>query len=466
MEKLRQPIVTILGHVDHGKTTLLDAIRKTSFAKREAGGITQSIGASEVQTKEGKRITFIDTPGHAAFSKMRSQGAKVADIAVLVVAADDGVKPQTKEALTHILEAGIPYLVAVTKIDLPSASLETVKGQLEKEGVLFEGRGGDVPLVGVSGKTGEGVDELLEVINLMAEVNEIKADEKGSLEAVVIETSKDRRGSLVSVVVRNGTLRVRDEIKADGIVARVRGLFDWQQKPVKEVLPGQPALILGFSELPPVGSMISYSGVEVVLGERRRKVKEKRGSVKEEGQILLVVKSRNAGSLEAVMAGLPKEVSVVSSGVGEVSENDVFLAKASGAYIFTFGAKVSPAVSRLAATEGVRLESFDIIYKLFERLEELIEEGKRKILGRAQILASFPFDDKKIAGCRILQGKIKKNDLLILTRGEKEIGEVRVISLKKQKDEVNEVKEGEEFGVLFMPQLDFEKGDVLISVEK
>src|SRR3990172_5876534 len=208
MEKgqTRPPIATVLGHVDHGKTTLLDAVRKTNVASREAGGITQSIGASQVTTKEGKKITFIDTPGHAAFTNMRSRGAKVADIAVLVVASEEGVKPQTKEALQIIKEAKVPYMVAATKIDLASADPDAAKEQLEKEGVSFEGRGGDVPFVALSAKTGKGIEELLETLSLVSEVHDIKADSQGELEAVVLETSKDKRGLLVSVVVRNGTL--------------------------------------------------------------------------------------------------------------------------------------------------------------------------------------------------------------------------------------------------------------------
>ncbi|MEJ2441604.1 MAG: GTP-binding protein, partial [Patescibacteria group bacterium] len=321
MKKVRPPIVTVLGHVDHGKTTLLDALRKTSVARKEAGGITQSTGASVVTTKEGKKITFIDTPGHAAFAEMRSRGAQLADIALLVVAADDGVKPQTIEALKYIKEAKIPFIVVISKIDI-SPSIVPIKGQLEKEGVLFEGRGGDTPLVALSAKTKKGIDELIEMITLVSEVNEIKADEGGELEAIVVETGKDTRGPTASVVVREGTLSVRDEILMDGIECRVRGLFNYEGKSVKKVLPGEPALVLGLKELPPVGTKVtSLKGGETKKDEVIKK-DAKQSSV-EEGQIAVVLKARSAGALEALLVNLPKDVVVVNSGVGPVNESDV-----------------------------------------------------------------------------------------------------------------------------------------------
>jgi translation initiation factor IF-2 len=269
---LRPPIVSVLGHVDHGKTTLLDYIRKTSVAEKEVGGITQSTGASKVKTKDGKEITFIDTPGHAAFSNMRSRGAKVADIAILVVAADDGVKPQTKEALEYILSSQIPFIVAATKTDLSSSSVDNVRNQLEKEGVSFEGRGGEIPLVVVSGKTGKGVDDLLEVVGLVAELHEIKGNTNDDLQAVVIETGKDKGGPTVTVVVRNGSLKVGDQVIAETTKAKIRGLFDFKGKSVKSCLPGDSCLILGFSELPPVGSRVweeQEEGGKIIFADKK-----------------------------------------------------------------------------------------------------------------------------------------------------------------------------------------------------
>ena len=468
MEKPRQPIVTVLGHVDHGKTTLLDVIRKTSVAQKETGGITQGIGASTITTKEGKNITFIDTPGHAAFAKMRSRGAKLADIAILVVAADDGVKPQTKEAIEYIKKAGIPFIVAITKIDISSASVESVKGQIETEGVLFEGRGGDIPLVLLSSKENKGINELLEMIILVSDVNEIKADEKADLEAVVIETNKDARGLLVSVVVRNGTLSVRDEISTDETSCRIKGLFNKEGKPIKKVLPGEPVLILGFKELPLIGTKVRFAteGKKDKAAGKGKTLGAKPLTVKD-GQVAAVFKAKSAGVLEALLSNLPADAIVVSSGVGPINESDVFFAKSAGvAHIFGFEVKTPLSVKKLAETEGVKIEFFDIIYKLFERLEELIKEGQSEILGKAEIVASFPFNNKKVAGCKVVSGKIGIKDMIVLMRKDSEIGEARVVSLRKEKKAIQEAKEGEEFGAILSPQLDFEKGDMLVSVKQ
>ncbi len=460
MKKSRPPIVTVLGHVDHGKTTLLDAVRKTRVAAKEAGGITQSIGASVVTTKENKKITFIDTPGHVAFSQMRSRGAKVADIAILVVAADDGVKPQTKEALKHITQAKIPYIVAITKIDLPNADVDSVRGQLEKIGVLFEGRGGQVPQLAVSAKTGEGLEALLEMVVLVAEVNEIGADAKGELEAVVIETSKDKRGPVASVIVRNGTLSVAQEIVAAGIRAKIKGLFDDRGKRVKKITPGYPGQILGFGELPPVGSKVGLLGKELEIQRKEKKALERK--VKE-GEIPLIIKAQTKGSLEAILENLSGKAVVISSGVGEVNESDIFLAKPAEAYVFAFETKIPSTVAKLAETEGVSVEKFEVIYKLLERVEELVKKGEKQILGKAKILASFLYNKRKVAGCKVVSGKINKAEKLILVRGEEELGEARAVSMKKQKQDITEAKEGEEFGVILEPQLDFKIGDMLVS---
>ena len=461
--KLRPPIVSVLGHVDHGKTTLLDALRKTSVASREAGGITQTIGASMVVTSAGGKITFIDTPGHAAFSKMRSRGTSASDIAILAVAADDGVKPQTIESLKYIKEAKIPYIVALTKTDLASASAEKVKGQLEKEGILFEGRGGDVPLVSVSAKAGTGLKDLLEIVLLLAEVNEVKGDPKDPLEAVVIETSKGKQGSVVSVVVKDGTLKVAEIVSADEISTKVRGLFNHLGRPVKEILPGEPGQILGFSSLPSVGSRLK-SEVEITLSE------EKIGSSRiedTEGGLPVLIKAKSSGALEAVLGSIPKGIFVVGSGVGDINESDIFLAKSGQtSKIFAYGVKVSANVLRLAQTEDIKIESFEIIYELLERLAVLLKKEEKEIFGKAEIIASFPLDDKRVAGCKVIEGRIARGDSLVLSRGETETGKVKAVSMKKMKKEINKAELGEEFGILLEPQLDFQKGDMLVSVRK
>lgn len=460
---LRPPIVVILGHVDHGKTTLLDFIRKTNIAKKEAGGITQSIGASVVETKNGKKITFIDTPGHAAFANMRSRGAKVADIAVLVIAGEAGVKPQTQEALNFILEAKIPYVVAVTKIDLPTASVDNVYTQMEKLGVVFEGRGGNVTLVGVSGRTGEGVENLLEVISLTSEVYGLKGNADEPLESVVIETGKDKKGPTTSVVVRSGKLTVGQDVVAENAKARIRGIFNFKGESVKEVLPGEPALLLGFEELPFVGSRI-WSATE-----KENMIVVAKGSPiapSIEGKISIILKTQSAGSIEAILANLPAEVVVVATGVGSINEGDIFLAKSTGSSIFAFEVKVAPSVIKLAGTEGIKIETFNIVYELFERIDEIIKEGIVEIKGKAEIIAIFPYDGKDVAGCRIISGKISKTDTLTLTRGENELGQVKITSMKKGKQEIQVVGQGEECGIFFNPQLDFKVSDVITSVRK
>lgn len=457
----RPPIVTVLGHVDHGKTSLLDFIRKTSVTKKEAGGITQSIGASVVKAKDGSTITFIDTPGHAAFQGMRSRGAKVADIAILIVAGNDGVMPQTKEALEAIRTADIPYIVAATKKDLQTFSLDTVRGQLEGLGVLFEGRGGDIPLIAVSSVNGEGVDELLETIALLAQVRGVVGDEEGDLEAVIIETTKDQRGAAASLVVRNGSLKVGDEIATDTTTAKVRGLFDWSGIQVKQINPGEPGYVIGFEEVPSVGSRVWHNkeGKQALIEVAQRVLLPEELEAKHTA----IIKAKNTGALEAILAQVPPEIFIVSHGVGDITENDIFVAKAAKAVIYAFEVKARGGVTKLASNEGVKIEEFTIVYELFQKLEELAQKGKIETIGKAQIIASFPFENKQVAGCRILTGTFGKVGTFVLTRNEKELGNVKILSFRKGKQEVPEVRQGEECGVLFVPQLDFKIGDVILS---
>ena len=458
----RPPVVSVLGHVDHGKTTLLDAIRNSDVATKEAGGITQSIGASTVTTKEGKEITFIDTPGHAVFGKMRSMGAQVADVVILVIAADDGVKPQTREAIRYIKEANVPFIVAFTKIDLPGALVTKTKADLVKESVILDGAGGDVPSVEVSGKTGKGIDDLLEMIILVSEMNEVIGDKNARLEAVIIETGKDKRGSMVSMVVKNGTLSIGDTINAEKVSGKVKGMFDQFGKGVKEVMPGQAARVLGFDSLPLVGSSVN-SGVS--NGTKNSEPARVISAVKED-QIALVIKAKNAGSLEAVETHLPPEVVIIASGVGDVSESDVFVAKSSRASIFAFESKVPSSTAKLARTDGITIEQFDIIYKLFERLDEIIKKGQVVELGRAKILAEFPFNKRKVAGSKVLEGRIARGDTLSVIRGEEVVGESRIDSMRKEKKTIEVARAGEEFGIIFNKGVDFKVGDVVVSVRK
>lgn len=463
---VRPPIIVVLGHVDHGKTTLLDTIRKTNVTAHEAGGITQAIGASVIETKEGKKITFIDTPGHAAFTKMRGRGAKVADIAILVVAQDDGVQPQTREALQIIKDAEIPFVVAGTKADVAGVSPERLQGELEKESVFFEGRGGDVPFVSVSAKNNIGIDDLLEMLALMSDVLELKGDKNGNLEAVVIESEKDKMGPMATVVVRNGSIKVGQTIFAEKVECKVRALFDDKGKIIKEVLPGSPARIFGFSEVPPVGARIGDNPETSLesIPQKVRGVFDLRRLKNDE--IPVIIKADNAGSLEAIIASLPQKVVVVGQGVGDVTSSDIIDAKTGNAYVMAFESKIPADIIKLAEAEKVKVERFQIIYELLQKLEEILKKGRIEILGQAEILATFPFNNKKVAGCKVTVGRITKGDTLVLKRGEKEIGKAKAVSIRKQKIEVTSVGQSEEFGVITEPQLDFQVKDVLLSVTK
>ena len=461
----RPPIVVVLGHVDHGKTTLLDAIRKTNVTAKEAGGITQKIGASVVETKEGKKITFIDTPGHAAFTKMRGRGAQVADIAVLVVAQDDGVKPQTKEALEIIKETGIPFIVAGTKSDVAGVSAEKLQGELEKEEVYFEGRGGNIPFVSVSARNSTGITELLEMLTLMADVAELKGDPNAPVEAVVIESGKDKMGSTATVVVRQGSIKVGEAVFAEELPCKVRALFDDKGKGIKEVTPGLPAGVFGFTDVPTVGATVlsmPHKGEEVEKKVRGtfdlRRLKD--------DEIPVIIKADNAGSLEAIIASLPPRIVVVGQGVGDVTANDIIDAKTGNAYVFVFEAKIPNDIVKLAEAEKIKVERFQIIYELLQKLDEILKKGQVIELGHAEVLASFPFDHKKVAGCKVIDGRLSKGDALIIKREDKEIGKGKATSLRKQKTEVASVGQSEEFGVIIDPQLDFQVGDIITSISK
>lgn len=459
MSKKRPPIVTVLGHVDHGKTTLLDTIRKTRVASREAGGITQGVGASKVKFGDSF-ITFIDTPGHKAFSKMRERGAKIADIAILVVAADDGPMPQTKEALKYLQDSGTPMIVAFTKTDLPSASVEKALSAMEQEGVYFESRGGDTPFVEVSSKSNTGIDELLEMINLVSEVNDLNII-KDELEAVVIETNKDNRGPVISVVVKNGVLKVGDTVYAWQSQVKIRGLFDEFGKQVKEARPGDPVIILGFTDLPEVGITITANPQTSAKDST-----DQTPTNLADDELGIVLKVKSAGSVDAIKSSLPAKAKVLLSDVGDVTESDVFFAKAADAPIFVFEAKLPNRVKNLAETEEVDIYTFDIIYKLIEEIEAILESGRTKYSAKLEILARFPYNNLAVAGSKVLEGTLDKTDSLILVRDNKELGKVKIKSMRSEKNEIDQAKAGQECGILFVPQLDFKVGDQLLAVKK
>ncbi len=470
-ESLRPPVVAVLGHVDHGKTTLLDKIRKTNVVAKEFGGITQHIGAYQIKAKK-KTITFIDTPGHAAFSEMRSRGAKVADLAVLVIAADEGVKPQTLESLKFIKKAKIPYLVAINKIDKPNIDLEQVKKEMAKNDIKVEGHGGKIVSVATSAKTGKGVDELLEMILLVAEMEEIKGDPKAKLEAVVIESKLDkRRGPLATVLVRNGCLEIGNQIKADNTFAKIKAMFDENGQTVKKAGPSKPVEVLGFKSVPQIGSLVKRTEEIITLPTEPVKPELTKKKETEEDRLRLIVKADVNGTLEAILTGLPKEVEIIDSGVGEINESDVLLAETTGAEIIAFNVKTSAKVKKLAVTEKVRISDYQVIYKLFEEIEEKVKKlmepfAGEEILGKAEVLQEFEIDKKRVAGCRVIEGEIKKRGKLHLQRGEELVGDCWIKSMKTGKTKIEGAKAGEEFGAVLSPSLDFKIGDMLLSYRK
>lgn len=461
-------MVAVLGHVDHGKTTLLDAVRKTNVVAKEHGGITQHIGAYQIEHK-GEKITFIDTPGHAAFVKMRSHGASVTDLIVLVVAADDGVKPQTKESLAHIKQAKVPFLVAINKIDLPQASVKMVKSQLAENNVLVEGYGGDIVCVEVSAKQKKGLDDLLEMILLLAKMENLQANPKGALEGVIIDSKLDsKRGPIATVLIKNGTLTIGDQIFAQDIEGKVKAMRDENANQVKKAGPSKPVEVLGFKKTPPMGAKVK--GKLTLKKEKpiSSASKEKPSEEAEKGKIKIILKADTNGTLEAVKANLPTEVEVVFSSLGQVSESDVLLAQSVKAQILAFNVKTPSLVKKLSETEKVDIKTYNIIYELLEDMEKRVLKVleptiDEEVLGEAEIIAQFNIKGKNIAGCRIKKGKIHKSNPIHLKRKDKIIADAKITSFQKEREEVEEVKAGNEVGMVFSPDLDFKIGDAIIS---
>ncbi|OGE16511.1 translation initiation factor IF-2 [Candidatus Daviesbacteria bacterium RIFCSPHIGHO2_12_FULL_37_11] len=478
-EIIRSPIVTILGHVDHGKTTLLDFIRKASVASKEQGGITQHIGAYQVE-HGGKLITFIDTPGHAAFEKMRSRGAQVADIAVLVVAIDDGIMPQTTEAIKHIQAAKVPTIVAVNKIDLPGidkgVQLQRIKKQLSDQNVLVEEYGGDVPVVELSAKSGEGVDKLLEMVTLVAEMHELKGDPDAEVSGVVIEANLDKfKGPIATILVRDGTLKRGTEIIVNGIRSKIRGMLNWEGKVLESADPSTPVEVLGLETVPPVGSLIGKDQLAIVAKEQIIASLVEKLRAGEDKSLKLVIKADKQGSLEAIEASLEKFneeeklVKIVSSGTGDIGEADIKLAASVKAIALGFNVKVAPTATKIAENEHVLIRTYNIIYELLDEMEEVIEGMIRpgeieEVLGKAEIIAEFPYGkNERIAGCRILEGGFNRSSKVRIVREKEIIGETKLKSLRKVKEEVTHVDKGNDCGMIFDPQVDFIVGDIVES---
>lgn len=478
----RPPVVVVVGHVDHGKTSLLDYIRKTNVAGKEAGGITQSVGAYEIE-HSSKKIIFIDTPGHEAFSKMRQRGAHVADVGILVVAADEGVKPQTKEAIKALQDSETPFVVAITKIDKPNADLDLVKNDLTANNVLLEGYGGNVSYQGVSSKTGEGVNELLDLILLTADLEELNYDSAHLAGGVVLETKLDKqRGHTVTVILKNGILRRGDLIATASAKGKIKILENFLGKPVLELLPSSPAVVLGFETLPEVGEeflagKLSEEDLAKVKKTAARKLEAKNTSSKESQTIRVILKADVAGSLEALHDLLRKipikenqTLDIISQSVGEITDGDVKDAVATGAMILGFRTKPNKAAENLARAQEVIIVTDEIIYKLVEGIEKtFLEMGKSKFSGELEILATFSAKNKlQTIGGRVNRGQIRIKSWLeiqrvIVGQGEEIIGKGKVLNLQQGKKDVNAVDAGKECGLILESDVKIEVGDKLLS---
>jgi translation initiation factor IF-2 len=496
----RPPVVTIMGHVDHGKTTLLDAVRQTAVVESEAGGITQHIGAYQVD-HNGRRITFLDTPGHEAFTAMRARGAKVTDIAVLVVAADDGVMPQTRESISHARAADVPIVVAINKIDLPDANPDRVKGELANEGLNPEEWGGTTQFAEVSAKAKTNLDELLEKVLLVADVEleQLKANPAADASGPIVESRLEAgRGAVATMLVQRGTLRVGDAIVAGDAHGRVRGLFNYRGEKVKEARPGDPVEILGFDKPPQAGELARVVENERVgraaaqsRGERLRRedlLRRSQAGVSletlfgqlQEGAIQdlnLVIKGDVQGSVEALVAEVEKiqhpevRVNVIHSGVGGITENDVNLAAVSSALVVGFNVRPNAEARSLAEREGVDIRTYRVIYQLTDDIEKALVGMLRPVqteetIGEAEVRATFKVSRLgTIAGCMVTNGVIRRSAKVRVVRDGTVIYDTTIGQLKRFKDDAREVAEGFECGILLDGFNDVKEGDVLEAYE-
>jgi translation initiation factor IF-2 len=490
--KPRPPVVTILGHVDHGKTSLLDAIRQTNVAAGEAGGITQHIGAYQVEMK-GRLITFLDTPGHAAFTQMRARGAQGADIVILVVAADDGVMPQTKEAIAHAKAARVPIIVALNKVDKENANPELVKKQLAEQELVPDEWGGNTMVIPVSAKQKKGIDDLLEAILLVADNMQINANPAGKVIGTVIEAQLDKsKGVIATLLVQNGTLSVGDVVVAGTAYGKLRALSDYRGKPVKKAGPSTPVQVMGLNEVPSAGDLFqvvpSEKDARVIVTERLNAAKEQAQARKkisledlfanvqagDAKELNLIVKADVQGSLDPIVSELNKlgggeiGIKIIYSETGNITDNDIMLASASNAIVIGFNVQADVSARRLAEKEGVDIRLYDIIYRMTEDIEKALKGMlepvvKEKIIGRAQVLAVFNASKfGKVAGCRVTEGELRRNAKVRLYRGNDLVYEGDMASLRHEKEDVKEIRQGFECGVGFKNFKDIQVGDQLV----
>ena len=481
----RPPVVVVLGHIDHGKTTLLDFVRKTKVAEKESGGITQHVGAYEIEHpsatsgQAGKKITFIDTPGHEAFSQIRSRGAKAADIAILVIDATEGVKPQTKEAILHIKKAGIPLIVAINKMDKPGADPKKAARELIKDDILIESMGGKIPAVEVSAKTGQGVHDLLELILLVAEMENLKTDISKPAKGVVIECClTSQRGTMATLILNEGKLKPGQIIGTSSAYGKIKILENFRGEQLSEASPSQPVLVLGFEKVPKVGEEFRiFSGAE----ESKANIKTKeRGGPEvinvEKGQkvLNLILKADVLGSLEAiedVLKNLPQEkviLRILKGDVGEITETDVKLASQAKAKVLGFRVKANPVAEALAEREKIRIMKFDMIYDLVEGVRKYMEklfepETVRTDLGKIKTLIVFLTDkNRQIVGGKVIEGHVKKGTSVEVIRSGEIKGKGRMINLQRNKKDIETAPKGEEVGILYEGNEKIEKDDLLV----
>src|SRR3989344_4016350 len=481
----RPPVVVVLGHVDHGKSSLLEAIKDFKITSKESGGITQHIGAYEVD-HNGKKITFIDTPGHEAFSAMRLRGAEVADIALLVVDAAQSVQPQTKEAIMAIKKAQIPMIVVLNKIDLPTADPQKIKNELSKAEVYVESMGGQIPSVEVSAKEKTGINELLEMILLVADMQDLSADITAPAEGLVIESYMDSlKGPIATVIVEKGVLRKKGIIATDLAMAKVRQLENFQGKPVEEVFPGSPAIVLGFENVPSVGEKFKsfanaeQAGAKLKTEEQKRKINYSVLETDPTKKVVnLILKGDVFGSLEAIegmLKNLPQDqasLRIFKSEEGDINESDAKLAETARAQIIGFRVKINPAVSALLRADEqkkVRIKTFSIIYELIQEARNGLEksldvEVARRGVGKIKALVIF-FGEKnrQIVGGKITEGEIKKGLKLDVIRGAEKVGSGRIINLQRDKKDMDLLKKGDECGILFEGNVKVEPQDILVA---
>ena len=490
----RPPVVTIMGHVDHGKTTLLDAIRSSNLVDKESGGITQHIGAYRVLFNN-RPITFVDTPGHEAFTQLRARGAKVTDIVILVVAADDGVMPQTKEAISHAKAANVPIIVAINKIDKPEANVDRVKQQLSKEGLLVEDWGGQTISVEVSAKEKKNLADLLEMIILLADVIEVKANPRVEAQGVVLEARLDpKKGPIATIIIQHGVLTAGAAFISGTTHGKVRALFDEHGKPLKRAEPAMPVEVLGFTDVPTAGDLfqvvpdietakkiIAYRLSKVIkeepvrperitLDELFKKIEQ--GAARE---LPLILRADVQGSVEVLRDALPPlssdeiKIRIIHAGTGNITESDVLLASASNAVIIGYNIKPSPKILEMAKRENVEIRSYDIIYRLTEdilkALAGMLEPVAKEVyLGRAEVRRIFQIPKVgSIAGSYVQDGKMVRNALVRVMRGQQTVQEGRITSLKRIKENVTEVAKGLECGIGLDKSKDIQEGDIIVA---